>query len=192
MIELVIFDLDGTLVDSELDFDRIRREIGMDGGSVLEYIETADEAERERANAIVRKHEQRAAETCVLADGAVEILDSLRRSGVKVGLLTRNSRMSVETVMRRYGLEFDAVVAREDAAPKPSPEPVLLICRDLGIPPSATMVVGDYVFDVEAGRRAGAVSVFLKTPKHGHIETESDYEVRTLAEVAGIVAELGK
>ncbi len=188
MIDLVIFDLDGTLVESHLDFDEIRREIGMDTGPVLEYMESADEAERERVHIILSKHEERSANTCVLKDGARELLDALRRRNIKLALLTRNSRFSVETVARRHGLEFDAVVAREDAPPKPSSEPVLLICRRLGVPPSRTMVVGDYVFDMEAGRMAGAIAVYLLTPEHEHIRAEADHEVHSLHEVLDLIA----
>ena len=123
MLRCVIFDLDNTLVDSALDFSRIKAEIGTDQ-PILEY---------------------RAAADCALCPGARELLDFLRVAGLRSALLTRNSRASVRTVLARHTLAFDVVLAREDSPPKPDPEPVRIICRRLGLQPADCLMVGDYL-----------------------------------------------
>jgi HAD superfamily hydrolase (TIGR01509 family) len=163
-IKGVIFDMDGTLTISLLDFDRIRSECGVpEGQGVLEYLDRAPRAEREKAEAVLARHERRAARECHMRDGAAEVLRELRRRGFRTALLTRNSAESVRTVLRRFGLEFECWVSRERAAPKPSAEPVLKIAGELGLEPDELLVVGDYIFDVEAGRAAGAHTAFVRT-----------------------------
>ena len=162
----VIFDLDGTLVVSDLDFAAIRSEGGVpDGVPVLEYLDGADGPERELALRVLLEHEERAAHGCRLQPGARHVLEALRGMGMKLALLTRNSRNSVQHVVSRFGLLFDCCVAREDAEPKPSPQPVLMIAERLGLRPEQLLVVGDYVFDIESGLAAGALTALLRTDK---------------------------
>jgi len=181
MLKCVIFDLDNTLVDSPLDFAKIKEEIGTDQ-SILEYRDTVDEAEQKRIDEILDRHESVAAEASELFDGARELLDFLNARKILTALLTRNSRRSVNTVLGRYGLRFDFIVSREDSAPKPSPEPVLLICERLGVKPSETLMVGDFLFDIQAGQAAGTRTLLLDGPHRHRFEVESDAEAASLHE----------
>jgi len=190
MIRCVVFDLDGTLVTSELDFAAIKRDIGMGSEPILEYMARVDDAERARAAAILDRHERRAAAVCDLAEGVRALLAFLGRKGIRTAVLTRNSRVSVQTVLERFGLEFDAIVAREDAAPKPSPEPVFAIARALDIPPEQMLVVGDYVFDIDSGRSAGARTALVRLPERANMECTPDHEVTNLADLIPLVQQL--
>jgi len=161
-LKLVIFDLDGTLLDTPLDFDAIRAEIGLpDGVPILEAMGGLTDAERVRANRIIDRHEAEAAAESRLMPGAEPLLAWLRARGVKVAVLTRNSRASVERAVRQHGLVFDAAVAREDNRPKPSPAGVHDLMEACGTGPAETVVVGDFRFDIEAGRSAGVRTVAL-------------------------------
>ena len=183
-IKGVVFDMDGTLVRSPLDFGRIRREARVpDGVPILEFISGACAAERERARRVLALHERRAALECELQPSSKEVLSHLRRVGVKVALLTRNSRDSVRQVLARFGLLFDCWVAREDAPPKPSGEPVRRIARALGLHPSELLVVGDYVFDVQAGQAAGARTALLRTEKPIDPDVRPDIVLDDLADL---------
>jgi len=162
ILKLVIFDLDGTLLEPALDFDAIRAEIGLEQGTtILEGMATMREAELARANRILERHEAEAAARTRLAPGAKELLDRLRVRGIKIAVLTRNSRRSVERAARRHGLMFDAVVAREDLRPKPSPDGVRHLMQVLRAAPAETVVVGDFRFDIEAGAAAGCRTIAL-------------------------------
>ena len=111
----------------------------------------------------------------------------LRREKVGLGLLTRNSRASVKTVCSRLGLRFDAIVARDDAPPKPSPEPVLLACRQLGADPRQVLVVGDFVFDIMAGNAAGTWTALLCSRSRQLPDIDADFEIRSLLEIRDIL-----
>lgn len=189
MLRCVIFDLDNTLVDSDLDFAAMKAEIGTDE-PILEYRAAADPEEQRRVDEILDRHERRAAATCGLSDGAAEVLAFLRAGGVKTALLTRNSRQSVNTVIARHDLRFDFIVSREDAVPKPSPEPVRLICRVLEVTPQETLVVGDYLYDIQAGQAAGCRTLLLDGPNRHRFTVEADYEAPSLHEARGIMQDL--
>src|SRR4051812_12025660 len=76
---LVIFDMDGTLTEERLDFPKIREEMGVpDGIGILEFMSKQEGPALERANAILQRHEDAAAETCTLYAGAHDVLASLR------------------------------------------------------------------------------------------------------------------
>lgn len=187
MLRCVIFDLDNTLVDSALDFGRIKAEIGTDQ-PILEYRATVDAVEQRRVDEILDRHESRAAATCSLCEGAAELLDFLRGRGVRTALLTRNSRASVTTVLARHGMSFDAVLSREDSAPKPSPEPVQIICRRLGVAPQDCLMVGDYLYDIQCGQAAGTRTMLVDGPHRKKFAAAPDYEVATLHEARAVIA----
>lgn len=189
MLRCVIFDLDNTLVDSALDFGRIKAEIGTDQ-PILEYRATVDEPEQRRVDEILDRHESRAAATCMLCAGARELLDFLRARGVPAALLTRNSRASVNTVLARHGMAFDAVLSREDSAPKPSPEPVQIICRRLGVAPAECLMVGDYLYDIQCGQAAGTRTMLVDGPHRKKFAAAPDYEVATLHDAREVIARI--
>jgi phosphoglycolate phosphatase-like HAD superfamily hydrolase len=91
-------------------------------------------------------------------------------------------------VLGRFGLRFDVCLAREDAEPKPSPQPVRLIAERLGLHTGELLMVGDYVFDMQAGRAAGATTVLVRSPKLLRPPPEADYVIDDLLEVLALIA----
>jgi HAD superfamily hydrolase (TIGR01549 family) len=187
----VVFDMDGTLTHSPLDFDAIRREIGLPvepRTPILEAIARMGAAERSRAETILHRHEERAALSCELQEHALEVLANLRQRRIPIGLLTRNSRRSVDQVLARHGLRFDCVHTREDGPIKPSPDALLSMCRRWSVPPAASWMVGDYLFDVQAGRAAGLRTVLLidDRPPPDYAD-QADHVIRCLSELPGLL-----
>ena len=188
MIDAVIFDLDGTVVEQRLDFDAIRAEMGITGGEpILESLEKMSPDGRRQADAVLARHEQDAARRASLAQGAQGLFEYLAEQGIPVAILTRNARRSVETVLRRFGLKVDCIVAREDATPKPHPDGVLTIARKLGVAPARCLVVGDFQFDVEAGRAAGARTVLVQRPGAASCPVKPDHVVASLDELRTVL-----
>ncbi len=189
-IEAVVFDMDGTLTQSNLDFDRIRAECGAPPGRpVLEHMEELPQSERGHVLDVLQRHERRAARECCLQPGAIELLRELRHRGFKTALLTRNSAESVRTVLERFPLRFDCWLSREDARPKPSPEPLLKIARALDVPPERMLMVGDYKFDVQAGRAAGSRTAFLLTDGRLRPPAQCDLVLKKLADLPACLPE---
>jgi len=183
-IACVVFDMDGTLTVSNLDFDGIREEAGIpEGKPILEFLEEAPQPKRQRAEEVLHAHEARAIRDCNLRPGVQDVMDALRQAGMKVGLLTRNSRRSVQMLLERFELDFDCCVTRDDASPKPSPEPLLKMAACVGVEPGEMLMVGDYIFDMQAGHAAGARTAFLETKYHREVQPEADVVIQDLREL---------
>jgi HAD superfamily hydrolase (TIGR01509 family) len=187
----VVFDMDGTLTRPLLDFDAIAAEIGISREvPILEAMAAMPPAERAAAEAVVVRHERAAAETGELNPGAAELLAHLRRRGLPIGLLTRNCRECVDILVGRFALPIDSVVSREDAAPKPAPDGVLLNARRFGVDPAEMLMVGDYLFDLRAGRAAGSRTALLTNGRDWAFAHEADYVLHELTEGIALVETL--
>jgi HAD superfamily hydrolase (TIGR01509 family) len=181
----VVFDMDGTLVHQALDFEAIRREIGLPPGTpLLEALEQLPPPKRAAAWDALDRHEQAAAGAAEVLPGVREFLDWLGERRVRRAVLTRNSRASAEAVLSRCGLAdlFDPVVSRDDAPYKPQPEGVWRICAAWGLAPSEVLVVGDYVYDLRAGRRAGALTALITHGRDWPFAGEADLVFTDFAE----------
>lgn len=158
----VIFDLDGTLVRTHLDYEAMRREIGVPAGTpLLEAVDRLDGPAKVRALDVLHRHESAAARAAEVHHGVVECLAWLDARGLRRGVLSRNCRAAVFHALETCGLRFDPVLAREDAPYKPSPEGIWAICRGWGFDPAEVVMVGDYAFDIQAGRNAGARTALI-------------------------------
>lgn len=184
----VIFDLDGTLTEPFLDFDAIREEIGLPPGPILESLAALPLQERERADGILRRREWDAARHATLHAGAREAIDDCRSKGFATAILTRNARAPAEHVMTTFGLEVDALWTRDDGPVKPSPEPVWALCRILSAEPRRSWVVGDYLFDLQAGRAAGTGTVLMIGKRDPPSFAElADVVIRSLGELSSVL-----
>ncbi|MBS3761949.1 MAG: HAD family hydrolase [Planctomycetes bacterium] len=183
-IQGVIFDMDGTLVQSDLDFRHIREEAEVPVDTpILEYVASADFKTQQKVLQVLEKHEKKAALTCELVPEAKEILHKLKSRGYPLGLLTRNSRHSVTCVIQRFALQFDCWITREDADPKPSPEPVRKIASIFNLRTSQLLLIGDYVFDIQAGNEAGAFTALLKNQRNRAFAEQADIVLETLGDL---------
>ena len=200
----VIFDMDGTLTEPLLDFDAIRAEIGLPPGlPILEQLAVADAALRARGEEIMQRHERDAMARATLADGCRELLARLRACGVPCAILTRNIREVVETFVRKFALGESfahegslrtplriAAYTREDGPPKPAPDGVLHLCRAFGVAPAQALVVGDFSFDIVAGRVAGCRTALVTAEPIDDAEAwgSPDLIVRSLRQLIPIWA----
>ena len=135
---------------------------------MLEWILGLPEgAARDAAAATLERFELEAADASAPNEGAEETVRRLREAGLAVAVLTRNGRSAVERALRRFPTltmaDFDVVVTRDDGdiAPKPAPDGVLHAAAAMGVPPEETLVVGDFLLDMRAGRAARAVTAYL-------------------------------
>ncbi len=184
MIRAVVFDLDGTLLRQGLDFPAMRRAIGAPpDADIIRFLEGLPPARRAEAARVVEEHEARAAERSELNDGAREVLAFLSAEGLGAAVNTRNSRSCLDLALRRHGLALACSVAREDAPPKPAPDPVLRVAASFRLPPSALAVVGDFAFDTESALAAGAVAVFLSDGRPPRVRTRAHFVIRGLPEL---------
>ena len=187
----VIFDLDGTITQPYFDFDAIRQEIGLgrDSGPLLESMEKMTARQRVEAERILHYHEEMAVTESQLNPGAEQTLSALRAAGIQIGILTRNERDNAFAVARKHNLQFDAVIGREDGPVKPDAFGVLQLCRQFGVEPRETLLVGDYLFDLLSAKAAGAVAVLLANHNQAEEFAEhADFCIKNIGGILEIVA----
>jgi HAD superfamily hydrolase (TIGR01549 family) len=160
-IRAVIFDLDGTLTRPYLDFPAIRAAIGVPEPLLENMLALPPGPARDRAFGLLERFEDEAAEASELNAGAREVLEHLAGRSIPLAVLTRNSRRSTEIVFRKHGLRVEVCLTRDDAPAKPRPEPLWMICERFGVPPADALMVGDFKFDIQAGRNAGTRTALL-------------------------------
>ncbi len=189
-INAIAFDLDGTLVDSRLDFVAICDEIGWPRGTPLleKLAQLGATAEAERANAIIRAHELAGARAASWMPGAAECVQYLYEQNYPLAILTRNMREATTLMVERLQIPISLVLTREDCAAKPDPEGLLLIANELAVPCEQMLYVGDYLFDLQVAANAGAASCLYLNAENDLYLAQADYAISHYSQlVAAIV-----
>ncbi len=186
ILRALLLDMDGTLTRPRLDFDLIRSDMGITG-PILEAMARMDAERQRRAWEILDRHERAAAENSELNPGCVELLETAAAMKLRCGLITRNSRESVQTVLGRHGLSFEVILSREDEPTKPSPEPIFRACEQLGVEAASAWMIGDGHHDIEAGLAAGATTVWIS---HGQPRDFSAQPCIVVDSLFGVVQHL--
>jgi len=188
----VVFDLDGTLANFNLDYKVVRAEVRSffiqkdlpasilsTNESIFEMLKKAEiflknngksdmaiKEIRGKALAIAEKFELEAAKSTSLLPGVAETLKTLKKMSLKIGVFTINSEKSTNYILKRFRIArfFDAVIPRNRVKyVKPSSEHLEFVLKALGVDPSETMVVGDGVSDMKCARELKAIVVGLPT-----------------------------
>jgi phosphoglycolate phosphatase len=191
--EALLFDFDGTLASLHIDFGRLRRKITAlaepflgeePEPSDLPVLEWLDELAAEirefdhalgqefhsRGRLVIQATELDAAREATLFPFTRPLLAELRATGVRTGILTRNSTAAVKVVFPDVAACCDAFLAREDTPKvKPDPAHALAVLARLGVAPQRALLVGDHPLDVQAARQAGLASAAVVS---GHSQRE--------------------
>ena len=200
----VAFDLDSTLTRPYLNFAVLRARLaplqdelgdrpdsdvaGDPRVDILAWAGALPPPQHERAFTLIHAFERDGVENAAWNDGARETLHAMQRRGLPVAIITRNSRASLAAVCARLGISVDALIAREDAPPKPDPACIRLAATRLGVRPGRLLMVGDFRHDTEAGRAAGAMTVLLTNGRTPVWPVEADLVIARLPE---LLAHLG-
>ncbi len=181
----VLFDLDGTLADTALDFTAIRADIGVpEGIGILEYLaDMEDAAHAERGRQRLHAFEMRGALAAQWIDGAEALLQRLASAGVPTGILTRNSLAAVAATRRVLALPVDCILTREDCSPKPDPQGLLMLSQRLNVAPRDCVYVGDFVYDLQAASNAGMAACLLRNAGNGRFAEQADLVIDHLSEL---------
>ena len=194
-IKTVLFDLDGTLVDTAPDmvaaldrlcqendrpalpYARVRPHVS-DGSLALIRLAFGEAQPAQRLEALKTRYlqiyENHLAERSRLFDGMDAVLAALEASGRHWGVVTNKPGWLTEPLMRALGLAGRAAcMVSCDSTPyrKPHPEPMYLACRQAGAAPEDCLYVGDARRDIEAGRNAGMQTV---AACYGYIREDDD------------------
>ena len=190
----LVFDLDGTLIDSvyqhvmawdealkknrmDLSIWRIHRRIGMSGGLFVRALgrELGRELDEEVVARLQRDHEEaylRGVDRIAPLPGARDLLTSLSEAGVPWAIATSGARGPAERAMRSLAVPagVPVITRTEVARAKPNPDLFLAAIEALGVTARETFVVGDSLWDMLGARRAGALGIGVLSGGYGRTE----------------------
>ena len=210
----LLFDLDGTLVDSvyqhvlawrdalheenlDLSIWRIHRRIGMSGGLFLKALERelgatltegqADRLRQSHAKALLKRLDQ-----IRPLPGARELLTTLSSMRVPWAVATSGSEITARPTLAMLGIpEGTPIVTRDQVAyAKPNPDLFLAAAERLGVPSGDCFVVGDSIWDLLAAQRAGSLGIGLLSGGYGREELEQAGAYRVYEDPADLLAHL--
>jgi HAD superfamily hydrolase (TIGR01509 family) len=183
-----IFDLDGTLTVSAHDFDHIRRELGLAPETpILEALHAMPENEAAPLWESLNELEFYYAGQASVMLGASELLQKLHDGGRQLAILTRNTMPVVEQTLQACEIDhffpLDHILDRDSCIPKPSPDGVKRLLNFWKADAEDTVMVGDYLYDLEAGKGAGVATVHLDTRGNVGWSEFTDIRVEELGEI---------
>jgi HAD superfamily hydrolase (TIGR01509 family) len=210
----LLFDLDGTLVDSvyqhvmawsqsltacgiPVSVWRIHRRIGMSGGLFLAALQREtdrklDATTLERLTALHAEAYLRMADTVVPLPGAIELVATLHEWGIPFAIATSGARRTAASALAKLQLPDDVPVITRDLVERAKPDPHLFLAAAdrLGVRPQESFVVGDSIWDLLAAQRAGALGVGLLSGGYGAGELERAGAYRVYADPAEMLSRL--
>ncbi len=186
-----IFDMDGTLTLAAHDFDEIKRILGLRSDQrILEHISALPEAEAAPLWEKLHAWELGIAKRSEPDPHALELLAALRARGARVGILTRNTLHHAQVTIEAAGLggHFDVenIVTRDHGPAKPEPHGILMLLERWGARKESAVMVGDYLFDLQAGRAAGVTTVHYDVAGEFPWKEHADHCVKSLAELRAL------
>jgi len=193
-LKAVIFDLDGTLINSAIPFKEMKIKIitffqakgvtfGLLNENLLnfEIVKLAVNNLQEKGfsrrqitkilsqvSEIMNEVELQSIDNASLIEDAAKILNYLKLRGLRLGVMTRSCHEYAQKILTKFGLDkfFDALAARDDVSqPKPNPEHAFYLLNLLGVKAEETLFIGDCWSDAECASQAKLRFVFVGRTK---------------------------
>lgn len=215
MINTVLFDFDGTLVNTndviiaswqhtymhylgrEESLEKITACFGEPLLLTMER-EFPEVDPRESAEVYRNFQKENADELVKIFPGIKELLESLKTDGFRMGVVTSRTRESAQRYMDMFGIGdyFEEMVSCDDTdIHKPNPEPILLCLKKMGITAEEALMVGDSPFDIKCANNAGVKSVLVGWRITGDGQTliddaREDFTISEPSELVGVLKRL--
>lgn len=207
--ELIVFDWDGTLMDSTgaivTSIQAAARDLGIDAPSdqraqhiiglgLIDALRHAlpdlpaeryqDVAERYRHHYLLRDQE------LLLFDGAAELIDELRSAGYHLAVATGKTRKGLDRAFEVSGLgpSFHASRCADECHSKPHPQMLEELMAEFGVEPDATLMIGDTTHDLLMARNAGVASLGVSYGAHSREALEAEAPLFCAADVTQVAA----
>lgn len=180
--------MDGTLTIAAHDFDDIRDQLELPQGvPILESIATLPDNEAREKHRVLHALEMEIAADTRPQPNAAQILATLQDKGYRLGILTRNAEDIAQATLAAAKLDqffsTDDIIGRNRCAPKPDPAGIHLHMARWGGTENQTVMVGDFLYDLQTGRNAAVTTVHLDVSGNFSWPELTDIRIQTLEEL---------
>ena len=207
-LKALLFDIDGTLISLTPAIKSIQdtckkfnyrilseKEIKQKiiSTPLAESIQKLQGITKEEAENFYQEHHKNLSKNYkpLLLNNSKGVIDYFKKQGYKIGMVTTKRRKSAEEVIEKTNLTYDSLITSEDCNErKPSPSPILKACKELEAKPEETAVIGDHIYDIIAGKKAGCMTIAITTgvkTKEELEKHEPDYIINDLNELKKII-----
>ncbi|MCR5431817.1 MAG: HAD family hydrolase [Lachnospiraceae bacterium] len=209
-IKLIIWDFDGTILDTEKAIvyakQETMRQLGLPVADERACADTIGLSSRIGFGQMYPELTEEMLDKCVvnyranfdkakfempptLFPGVTRVLGELKEKGIVLTIATSRNRKSLLDFLERYDLReyFSYLLAAEDTVKlKPNPDPVLRTMKDVGIGVNETIVIGDMPYDIQMGKNAGVCTIgvtYGNASREKLAEAGADYIIDTIGEI---------
>ncbi len=184
-IKAVVFDLDNTLVSSDMDFKTLRHQLGCpQSEDLLNFVETLEHPHhKEHAHNVIFDHEISDAEHSSPMIGCHEILSYLDRKAIKTAIVTRNCQIATQRKLDHNQIKVERVVTRECYPPKPDPLALQMLAKEWRLMPHEVLYVGDFLYDLQAAYNAQMPSCLVHHGKEAEFCSFASLTVKELTDL---------
>jgi len=202
-LQAVIFDMDGTLLDSAPDFvqitnnlraqynlpplpsEQIRQVVSGGAPGILKTafnLTPSDAAFNERKNELLNLYEQQCYKLTAPFAGILDLVEYLVQNQIKWAVATNKSQRFSLPIMRRLNLDVPLFCPEDVANSKPAPDMVLAACAKLKVAPKNAVYVGDDLRDIQAGKAAGCVAIAAAWGYINHQDDVANWQADFIAD----------
>ena len=175
MIKLAIFDMDGTIFESYLDWPRIKEELDINtkNGNILKEIYKENGVDYERLQTLESYEEYNTLKTKPIK-GISECLKYLESRDIKTALITNNNKKNTDFLLRKFNLGFDTVITREMRLWKPGPDAFFYVMKLYNCKADEVISIGDSHYDIKAPKGANIPGIFIIKKETGSLPVDVD------------------
>lgn len=183
-----LFDMDGTLTCAMHDFDAMRAELDLPAGKpILESLAAMEPLEASRKRQKLDAMELTMAAQARAQRGSVSLLQHLQTRGAYLGIVTRNGKLIANATLAAAGLDEyfsqETIISRDCCRAKPDPAGIEMLLQRWSANASDAVMVGDYLFDLQAGHAAGTTTVHMDVDAQFAWPEVTDHCVSSLPEL---------
>lgn len=184
-IKAVVFDLDNTLVSSDMDFAWLREQIGCPlETDLLSYVDQLDCANAyAKAHALILEHELEDAQNSQPMPGCQSLLDFIHNNKLLTAIITRNCAQAAEKKITHNKLNISRLITREHFPPKPNPESLIALAKEWQLEHHQILYVGDYLYDLQAAYNADMPSCLVTHGQPSQFTTHASLVIEHLDEL---------
>jgi HAD superfamily hydrolase (TIGR01549 family) len=180
-LKLAIFDMDGTVFESYLDWPRIKEELNINikNGNILKEIYKENGVDYDRLQTLESYEEYNTFKTKPIK-GISECLCFLESREIKTALITNNNQKNTDFLLKKFNLGFDTVITREMRLWKPDPDAFFYVMKLYHCRADEVISIGDSHYDIKAPKAANISNIFIIKKETGPLPVAGDDDSKVI------------